>query len=165
MKPVFAAALIVALMMAVPAAAKMQVSLLAPWDGKKVPAGQECRIDGGNGKTPPMKIVGLPQGTAWILVEYNDKSYQPLSTKGGHGSIGYKVSGTSATLPAIPGMTKDLGSKAWVVKPARSTGDYASKGYLPPCSGGRGNRYSADVKAVDSAGKVLETVKIEIGRY
>lgn len=89
-------------------AAEFSVELLSPWNGKKVPAGQECKIDGGNGSTPPMKLSGLPSGTAWVLIEYNDLSYQLLSKNGGHGSIGYPISGTSATLPAVPGMTSNL---------------------------------------------------------
>ena len=54
---------------------------------------------------------------------------------------------------------------AKVIKRARSTGKYASKGYLPPCSGGRGNRYTVDVKAVDAKNKVLEKTTLDIGRY
>lgn len=43
---------------------------------------------------------------------------------------------------------------------------YASAGYLPPCSGGRGNRYTVDVKILDAAGKVLDTQRnVAIGRY
>lgn len=146
-------------------AAGMTVKLLAPWDGKKVPAGQQCKLDGGKGATPPMQIAGLPKGTVMVVVAFNDKSYPPLASNGGHGTIGFAVKGSSAKLPAVPGMTKSLGKGAVVVKKARSTGSYASVGYLPPCSGGRGNRYSADVMAQDAAGKVLEKVTVEIGRY
>jgi hypothetical protein len=52
-----------------------------------------------------------------------------------------------------------------VISAARGTGKYASKGYMPPCSGGRGNRYFAIVKAISSGGKVLEKQRVEIGRY
>lgn len=146
-------------------AADMSVKLLAPWGGKKVPKGQHCTLHGGNGSTPPMQISNLPKGTAWVLVEYNDKSYAPLSTRGGHGSIGYDVKGSSAKLPAVPGLTNKLPKGIRVVKKARGIGKYASKGYMPPCSGGRGNRYAADVKAMSAAGKVLGKVTIVIGRY
>lgn len=146
-------------------AAGMTVKLLAPWDGKKVPAGQQCVLDGGKGSTPPMQVSDLPEGTVSVVVAFNDKSYPPLSSNGGHGTIGFAVKGTSAKLTAVPGMTKSLGHGAVVVKKARSTGNYASPGYLPPCSGGRGNRYSADVTARDAAGKVLAKVSIDIGRY
>lgn len=62
-------------------------------------------------------------------------------------------------------MKPKLKGKAKVISKARSTGQYASQGYLPPCSGGQNNRYFAVVKAVDAGGKVLEKTKIEIGRY
>ncbi|MBZ0128393.1 MAG: hypothetical protein K8F59_04715 [Rhodobacteraceae bacterium] len=143
----------------------MKASVLPPWDGKTVPTGQQCKLHGGNGATPPIKVTGLPAGTRWIVVEFNDKSYTPLSTNGGHGKIGFPVSGASATLPSVPGMTAKLPGGAVVVAKARSSGRYASPGYLPPCSGGKGNRYSADVKALDADNKVLEKISIGIGRY
>ena len=147
------------------AEAQMKVQLGAPWDGRKVPAGQQCPLFGGKGSTPPMKVTGVPDGTAWIYVEYNDRDYSALSSKGGHGIIGYPVSGSSADLYAVPGLKARLPGKARVIAKARSTGEYASPGYLPPCSGGRGNRYFADVKAISAAGKVLGKVRVEIGRY
>lgn len=153
------------LVLANPAVAKMSVTLIAPWDGKKVPAGQQCRLFGGNGATPPMKVAGLPAGTAAVVVEFNDKSYPPLSSNGGHGAIGFSVRGNTATLPAIPGMTDKMPKGSYLVHAARSTGDYASKGYLPPCSGGQGNRYGAVIKALAADGKILEKVSIDIGRY
>ena len=115
--------------------------------------------------TPPIQVTGIPAGTAMIVVEYNDKSYKPLSRNGGHGIIGYPVSGASANLPAVPGLTAKLPGGIRVLAKARGTGDYASNGYLPPCSGGRGNTYQADVKAVDAGVKVLDKTKMKLGRY
>lgn len=148
------------------ATAEMSVQLSGGWDGARVPAGQQCKLHGGNGSTPPMQVSGIPQGTKWIIADFNDLSYQPLSKNGGHGRIGFPVSGSTAKLPAVPGMTAKLPAGAQVIKAARGKGKYASPGYLPPCSGGRGNRYSVDLRAVDGAGKVLETLsKVAIGKY
>ena len=147
------------------AAAAFEAKLLPPWDGQKVPAGQQCRLQGGKGKTPPMQISNMPKGTVWILVEYNDESYPPLATNGGHGKIGYPVSGRDATLPAVPGMTDKLPLGVRVVARARSSGDYASRGYLPPCSGGRGNLYSAEVMALGKDNRVLAKTRVRLGRY
>ena len=80
------------------AMAEMSVQLGGGWDGKKVPAGQQCSLHGGKGSTPLMKVTNLPKATAWGYVEYNDRDYQPLSYKGGHGVIGYPVKGGSADL-------------------------------------------------------------------
>ena len=145
--------------------AEMQVALGAPWDGKRVPKGQHCTLHGGQGATPPMRVSAIPAGTVMLAVEYNDKSYAPLSSKGGHGVIGYPVKGNTADLPAVPGMTDKLPAGIRVISKARSTGQYASPGYLPPCSGGRGNDYRADVKAVGADGKVIEKVTVRLGRY
>ncbi len=147
------------------AAAKMTVTLGAPWDGKRVPRGQQCQLHGGKGATPPMVVAGLPRGTASVVVAFNDLSFGPLSRNGGHGTIGFPVRGTTANLPAVPGMTARLPGTAVVVAKALSSGQYASPGYLPPCSGGQNNRYVADVSAVGADGKVLETLRVEIGRY
>jgi len=147
------------------ACADMSIALGGGWDGKSVPKGQQCTLFGGKGSTPPMTVSNLPGGTAWVYVAYNDRDYQPLSKNGGHGVIGYPVSGASADLYSVPGLKGKLPGKAKVVSAARATGKYASKGYLPPCSGGKGNRYFAVVRAVSSAGKVLEEQRVEIGRY
>ena len=147
------------------AMADMKVTLKGGWNGKSVPKGQHCKLDGGNGATPPMKVSGLPKGTTWVHAEYNDKDYQPLSTKGGHGVIGYPVSGNSADIYAVPGLKGSLPGKAKVIKKARGTGKYASAGYMPPCSGGNGHRYFVDIKAIGTNGKVLEKKRVQIGRY
>jgi phosphatidylethanolamine-binding protein (PEBP) family uncharacterized protein len=147
------------------AMAEMTAKLDAPWNGKQVPAGQNCRIFGGAGSTPPMQVAGIPAGTVWLVVEFNDRDFGPLSKNGGHGIIGFPVRGSSAKLPAVPGMTDKLPGGARVLAKARSTGNYASPGYLPPCSGGRSHRYFAEVKAVDSASKVLAQTRVEMGRY
>lgn len=164
---VFLPSLTAALLLLAPAAARaaMTVALGAPWDGKIVPAGQQCRIDRGNGATPPMTVKGLPAGTVALVVAFNDRDYPPLSKNGGHGTIGFAVKGSSASLPPVPGNSAEMPKGASVVARAKSTGDYASPGYLPPCSGGSGHRYFAVVSAVDAAGKPLEQVTVELGRY
>ena len=142
------------------------------WDGKTVPKGQHCKKFGGNGATPPLKVSGIPSGTNAIIVEFNDESYQPLSYGGGHGKVGFWISGGSeANLPPVPGGTDTMPSDAFLEAANRATGGWASPGYLPPCSGGKGNRYSATVKAVykakaeGEASKLLASGKIDLGTY
>ncbi|MDP3339524.1 hypothetical protein [Frigidibacter sp.] len=148
------------------ALAAMTVALGAPWDGVTVPQGQQCKFNrSGKGATPPMTVTGLPAGTAQVVVAFNDRDYPPLSKQGGHGTIGFTVSGPTASLPPVPGHTKKMPAGAAVVARAKSSGKYASPGYLPPCSGGTGHRYFAVVSAVDAAGKTLEQVTVELGKY
>lgn len=138
----------------------------ASWTGKKIPKGQHCKKFGGNGSTPPLQVSGIPAGTKAILVEFNDASYQPLSNRGGHGIAGFEYSGDGkATLPPVPGGTEETPPGTWIEKKNRATGAWKSPGYLPPCSGGNGNRYFAVVKAVDANKKVLAKVSIKLGRY
>jgi hypothetical protein len=112
-----------------------------------------------------MKISNLPSGASWVFVKYNDRDYRPLSRNGGHGVISYPVKGSSANIYSVPGLIGKLPGKAKVISAARGTRKYASKGYMPPCSGGGGNRYFAIVKAISSGGKVLEKQRVEIGWY
>ena len=163
MRNILIAGLILAAGMA--QAQSFTAKLALPWNGVTVPEGQQCRLFGGNGATPIFVLNGLPEGTAQIRVEFNDKSYAPLSENGGHGAIGFPVNGPNAVLPSVPGMTAYLPSGAEVLAAARSGGQYASAGYLPPCSGGRGNRYMADVIALDAGGIELARVPVELGRY
>ncbi|MBV0913974.1 hypothetical protein KTJ87_16455 [Rhodobacteraceae bacterium ASV31] len=144
----------------------MQVQLKSPWDGNRVPSGQQCSAHGGNGSTPPMRVSGIPDAAVMLVFEYNDKSYQPLSRNGGHGIVGVGVRPGVADIPALPGMTDQMPRGARIVKAARSTGSLATSGYLPPCSGGRNNQYTVDVKAINAQGKVIETLaNVSIGRY
>ncbi len=141
------------------------------WTGKAIPKGEQCKLFGGKGATPALKINNIPAGANAIIVEFNDASYAPLSTDGGHGKIGFWVKGDSATLVSIPGDTDKLPSGAFVEAKSRATGQYASPGYLPPCSGGKGNTYVVEVKAVYKAksdkeeNKLLATGKITLGTY
>jgi hypothetical protein len=147
------------------ASAEMRAHVSAPWDGKTVPSGQQCTLNGGTGKTPPFQVTGIPDGAVMLVVEYNDKSYRPLSTKGGHGTLGYPVTGNAGKFPAVPGLSAKLPSGVRVIKKALGSGEYASAGYLPPCSGGKGNQYQAEVKAINAQGKVLAKTKMDLGRY
>lgn len=139
------------------------------WNGDKVPKGQQCRIFGGQGNTPALKVENIPMEANAIIVEYNDLSFARLSTNGGHGKIGYWLEGgqSAVKIPAIKGETINLSGKAFVESDARTS----AKGYLPPCSGGRGNTYAATVKAVykdkndSKANKLFATGKIILGKY
>lgn len=147
------------------AQAQMVVELQDPWDGVTVPAGQHCPLQGGSGATPPMLISAMPGGTVQVQVAFNDLSVPSLSTDGGHGVIAFDTTGVVANLPPVPGLTDVMPDGVSIVSPARAGGAYASPGYLPPCSGGSGNLYAADVSAIGADGAVLETVTVEIGRY
>ena len=74
-------------------------------------------------------------------------------------------------MSSVPGQTDKVPDGTFVEKRNRATGDYATPGYLPPCSGGRGNYYFADVKAVFKAktekekSKLLAVGKIELGKH
>jgi hypothetical protein len=140
------------------------------WTGQSLPPGQHCRRWGGDGATPPLRIEGIPAGVNAIILEFNDLDFAPLATDGGHGKIGFwHEGGASATLPAVPGGTATLPAGSFVEAHAR--GQNATGGYQPPCSGGRGNVYAADVKAVYKArkegeeNKLFATGHIRIGRY
>ena len=140
------------------------------WDGKKIPEGQHCKKFGGIGATPPLTVSGIPPEANAIVVEFNDKSYGKLSSGGGHGKIGFHIQPGAgvATLPAVMGGTKDMPEGVWLVKKNRATGGWRSEGYLPPCSGGKRNKYEAEVYAVvvsDGDYEEIAEGDIKLGRY
>ena len=166
-------ALVVAFVVSGANAADLSVTFADPaWDGKNIPDGQQCTLFGGEGATPALQVENIPAEANAIIVEYNDQDYRPLSRDGGHGKIGFWVEegSASAMLVSVPGETEDLSSGAFVEKRNRARGSYARPGYLPPCSGGDGHRYFAEVKAVkkgegEKKPQVLAEVKIQLGKY
>lgn len=140
------------------------------WTGDRIPDGQHCKKFRGNGATPPLTVSGIPAEANAIVVEFNDKSFSKLSYDGGHGKIGFMIEPGSAevTLPAVPGGTDEMPEGVWLEEKNRATGDWYSKGYLPPCSGGQGNTYGAEVYAVVKSGDDYEEIaetSIRLGRY
>ncbi len=136
------------------------------WTGERIPEGQQCSKFGGKGATPAMAVSDIPAGTVEIVAEFNDRSYAPLSSGGGHGKIGFSHDGSAeAVLQSVLGETADLPAGTHVVAKNRATGSFARPGYLPPCSGGKGNTYFADIIAIDGAGQALAKGQIIIGRY
>jgi hypothetical protein len=142
------------------------------WTGRAIPSGQQCTQFGGKGASPAIRVKNIPPGTTDVVVEFNDRDFQPLSFDGGHGKIRVAVpaGAPEVVVPSVPGETSSL--PPGVVKEAGHRASFSpGTVYLPPCSGGRGHLYFADVKAVarpaapSEAGKLLGTGRITLGRY
>lgn len=148
---------------------KLKIAFADPaWDGKTIPDGQQCPSQDGHGATPALIVDNIPSGTNTIIVEFNDSDYRPLSYDGGHGKIGFWIGAANpATLPSVPGLSDKLPEGSFIEADNRAWG----KGYVPPCSGGRGNSYFAIIKAVYKAKSdkekslLLATGTIELGSY
>jgi hypothetical protein len=138
----------------------------AAWNGETIPEGQHCKLQDGNGATPALNLSGLPEGTVAVHLAFNDESYEPMNN-GGHGTIGFNVSPVdgAATIPSVPGATNELPDGAFVAKANATSGDFLSEGYMPPCSGGRGNTYSVLISAVGADDAVLGQKYLGLGKY
>ncbi len=113
----------------------LEVSFAEPaWNGNTIPAGQHCQMFGGKGQTPALKVGKIPAGANAIIVEFNDLSFGPLSSGGGHGKIGYWLKGAgSAVLSSVPGETADLGVEgSFIEARALSTGAICFTGLPSP---------------------------------
>lgn len=143
----------------------LTVKLLGQWDGWNVPPGEQCFKDGGNGATPPMRVTGIPEDTSELYVFFDDIDDPSLSQSGGLGVVAFHVFAVDMILPPLPAMTKKVGSGARVVQKARTTGEYASDGYLPPCSGAQGHRYVASVVAMAENDDPLAAGRTRLGNY
>ena len=129
-------------------AADLKVSFAdAAWDGKKVPKGQQCSKFGGNGATPALNVEKHP---GWRQCDHRWNSTTeaisrfPTMGATARSAIGSRKARPVAMLPSVPGEAKDLPEGSFVENRNRATGDYARPGYLPPCSGGSGNKYFAE---------------------
>jgi hypothetical protein len=137
------------------------------WDGKVIPAGQQCRRFGGQGGVPRIAVDGYHSGAQVILLSFNDESSEQMAS-GGHGVIGLRINGRYATVGGVPGETSLANQGSFVV--ANNRGGEVP-GYLPPCSGGQGHLYSVTVMAVTWADtnpasyRVLNETRVELGRY
>lgn len=131
------------------------------WRDHTVPAGQQCRRDGGNGASPRLAVGRLPEGTNRILLEFSDKSDKALNN-GGHGRVGLQVSegATGVMVPSIPGHTFQLPSdRMYVIEPHRGSDEPGA--YLPPCSGGMMHLYTVKVMAAREEGGKISILAIE----
>ncbi len=139
------------------------------WDGNKVPEGQHCAKHGGHGASPALKISNIPAEANRIIVSFSNGAYKKLDN-GGHGIIGLHIPAgtTSALFPSIAENIVEMPKDAYIVSAQK--GDWGKDGaaYMAPCSGGKGSRYYATVRAVNEKdGAVFELSKtdIELGKY
>lgn len=143
---------------------------LLDWDGKQVPTGQQCQKFGGNQPaTPRIQLSGVPDTTNLIMLEYSDRSYQPMN-HGGHGRMAFAIHqpSTNLMIPSVPGHRFDLPSGFMIIEPHRNPKWDQAGAYMPPCSGGKGNDYYVTVTALHFNGKQatsLAKTVIELGKY
>ncbi|MCU7885549.1 MAG: hypothetical protein KZQ82_15265 [Candidatus Thiodiazotropha sp. (ex Lucinoma annulata)] len=149
----------------------LSVSLTDPaWDGKTVPVGQQCEKFGGKGITPLLTIQQIPEGASAIIMEYSDRTYQPMD-HGGHGKFGYRIqpNSTAVNIPSVAGHTFNLPNNFFLIEAQRAPTWDKEGAYLPPCSGGKGNDYYVTVKAVMEVDggirKVLGEAELPLGKY
>lgn len=149
----------------------LTASLADPtWDGKTVPAGQQCQKFGGKGSTPLISVNDIPEGANAIVMEYSDHTYQAMN-HGGHGKFGYRIptGSTTVTIPSMAGQTFDLPSGFFLIEAQRAPDWDKAGAYLPPCSGGSGNDYYVTVKAVKEVKggirEVLAETEVPLGKY
>ena len=135
----------------------------AEWDGQTVIKRHICtRYGGTDPHSPAMSVKGIPAQATHIYVSFNDKSYKPMDN-GGHGGLLFKIApgAKEATLPAVPTGTTGLPDGVSI----------KTTSYKAPCSGGRGNLYTADVFAIadpespDSQGTIVAKGNVTLGNY
>lgn len=138
------------------------------WNGEQVPPDQICARDGGKAATPPLRVGNIPPEANAIIIEFNNRDRRALRKNGGLGKIGFWIEQqTEIILLPVEAETLNVEAPAFVESDSR--GD--SVGYQPPCSGGKGHRYFALVKAVykpisdEEKARLLAIGKIELGRY
>ena len=119
------------------------------WDGENIPESQRCETPGA--MSPGLIVSGIPPQADFLIMEYNDRDYEPLSKNGGHGTLGYRFERGSSevTVPPVPEVQiDDLPDGVEIV---RHNQGQTQRGYRAPCGGlDRFNVYEVIVRAVDS---------------
>lgn len=154
-------------------AQEMKASLADPaWNGEAVPDGQQCqRFGGTDPRSPTVRIENIPAEAEAIILEFSDRSFARMD-EGGHGKVGYLLDGDkdAITVPPVPGHTEELPEGFFVAQVHRAPGWDKAGAYLPPCSGGRGNVYFVDIKAVTleedrEVSEILGETSVQLGKY
>ncbi len=147
------------------------VQLNSPaWNGQTVPKGEQCQKFGGiRPKTPELSVIGIPEGTNMLIMEFSDRSFKRMDD-GGHGKIGYTLNRQQkkVNIPPVAGHSFTLPPGYFMVAAHRSPKWDRAGAYMPPCSGGKGNAYYVTVKAVKQGGQsstILAQQEVEMGRY
>ena len=142
----------------------------ADWGGDEIPVSGRCRNCGGQGRSPALRITGVPAGADEVVVAFNDLRVPDLSENGGHGTLAVETDGASeVVLPSVYEETMSLPPGVRSVHKHRCVRYGHQKGaYKAPCGCGSGNVYAAEVRAVRRDGKdlvVLARGEILLGRF
>ena len=131
------------------------------WNGKTIPKDEVCsdyHKNGGN--SPALTISNLPIKTNYIILSFSDETFKGMRD-GGHGIIAYKVkkNNPNITIPSIHGETFTLPTEFKSIQKHQGEKFGKKKGaYLPPCSGGSGNLYTINIKAINESSKENESI-------
>ena len=143
------------------------------WDGKNVPKGQQCQRFGGESPmSPQIKISNIPEGTEAIVVKFNDESYYDMNY-GGHGKLAMVIEpgATEVLFPAIAGHSYDLPEGVIMISAHKAPHWDKEGAYMPPCSGGKRNKYTATIEASKVKNlekkkfKKIQRTKVKLGKY
>jgi len=138
------------------------------WNKVEVPKSEVCsNYNTRPGKTPTIALTNIPTGASKIILAFSDETFAGMRD-GGHGVIAYKIpkKTLNITVPSIKGETFDIPKNFSIVTGHRGGKFGKTEGaYLAPCSGGKGNTYSVEIKAVDNANKTLGTTSLTLGKF
>jgi hypothetical protein len=141
----------------------------AKWDGKTIPSNEVChKFNSRAGNAPKIAINNLNATSTKIELSFNDESAGPEFNFGGHVVIEYQLPNevkNSITVPSIPGQVKELPENFSIKRNFTSRAWDTGFGYLPPCSGGKGNLYTVTIKAYNDKGEITGDTKLTLGRY
>ena len=140
------------------------------WNGQEIPVAGRCVECGGSGRSPALRIGGLPTGANEVVVEFNDLRILELAENGGHGTLAVSTRGKDTViLPSVPEETMSIPRGVRSVRPHKCVlfGKRAGA-YKAPCGCGQGNEYVAVVLAVKRNGNqsvILARKEIPLGFF
>lgn len=142
----------------------------AGWDGLEIPVTGRCGDCGGGGRSPTLRISGLPPEANEVVVEFNDLRIPDLAKNGGHGTLAVATGGKEeVVLPSVREETMSLPNGVRSVRKHQCVFfGHKAGAYKAPCGCGQGNEYVARVMAVHRSGEnsvVLAQKVIALGLF
>ncbi|SHN66368.1 hypothetical protein [Desulfovibrio litoralis] len=139
------------------------------WNGATIPSGEVCnKFNSRPGNAPSIKVSNIPNTTVRLELKFSDETARAAFRNGGHGIISYTLptAGMSeVVIPSFPGQVSNLPPNFQIVRNFTSEAWDSGTGYLPPCSGGKGNLYTVVISGFDAQGSLTGEVKLKMGRY
>lgn len=135
------------------------------WEGENIPEIHRCETPGA--MSPGLIVSDIPTEANFLIMEYNDRDYEPLSKNGGHGTLAYRFEAGTSEVSVPPTPELELDNLPDGVEIVRHNLGQTKRGYRAPCGGlDHFNVYEVIVYAVNFGDQdtILAELNLTLGK-